>query len=194
MPDPEITDDQIREFFNALSPSEDPDRKAYSILRQIYLPIAESFWELSLNMPKEDAATTEWQLQLKRINEEIEKLSSWFEQSPTALSLAESICLSEFVDSTAWKMAVLSKAGKRPLSGRPASKRWLALWALDLKCEKPELSYSEVTAHLCQCGREKHPASCREQLRQQINILVEFFRGHGFDFGWDHIRAKGGCK
>jgi hypothetical protein len=89
-----------------------------------------------------------------------------------------------------WRDSIMRQVGKRRRPGQPASKRHLAVRALDFKCAYPDTSLREVTELVCPCGRDTHLPKCREQLRQQIKGLVKLLREHGHDFTWDHIKAE----
>jgi hypothetical protein len=69
--------------------------------------------------------------------------------------------------------------------GRPASRRPVAIAALELKLRKPSLSWIEVTRELCNCGREKaeHDDYCKAKLLTRFKELRKLLRKHHHRFG-----------
>lgn len=176
---------------------ENPSRVVYTALRQIYLPMVQEFWDkllASADQPATEEETSrllnEWMIAQKKM----EEVQLWFRPASKPLSLETALRFIEGSKSRFWRESVMKQVGKRRGPGQPATKRYLALQALDLKCAYPETSLREATNMLCPCGLETHTDKCREQLRQQILRLVKFLRQYGHDFQWENIQARGGCK
>lgn len=200
------SNEQIRKLLVSLTPTElfsvfirfalvpeHPQRQAYTILRHIYLPRIDRVWDL-LNDGARQGFDKVWGAQIKAAIESASEAESWLRPPERVLTLEAALNMIEGTKSQLWRNAVMKGVGKHRRRGQPASKRWLAVWALDFKCDNPDLSLSEVTEEICQCGKDKHTEKCREQLRQQIKGLVKFLDQHGYDFTWDHIRNNRGWK
>jgi len=190
----QLNDLSRRDYFPALARlslvPENRSRKAYTVVRDIYLRIADSWWsklmdsvELSLSREERSKLVAEIKDEQKRMTE----VELWLKPPEAPLSLDQALKFIKAAPSDAWQKTVMSRVGKRSRPGQPASKRRLALHALDIKCAYPHTSLSEATKLLCPCGRQKHLPQCRDQLRQQIIKLVKFLREHGHDFKWEHI-------
>jgi hypothetical protein len=65
--------------------------------------------------------------------------------------------------------------------GRPATKRHLAVVALDMWLTNPSFSWARVTREVCNCGEQKHGRACQERLRQQVNDLRSALRRLGIE-------------
>jgi len=61
--------------------------------------------------------------------------------------------------------------------GRPPSKRDRAIRALALQCKG--YSWQQLTAKLCDCGRQKHDEYCRDRIRTSARALEKVLRRHG---------------
>ena len=173
---------------------ENPSRIAYSVLRQIFLTTVDDFWETTLEVLLEPMTNTEIGTSLsesKAAKKRVEEISLWFKPPEEPMSLETALRLAAGSKSKYWTESVMKQAGKHRRPGQPASKRHLALMALDIKCAYPDTSRREVTDILCPCGNEAHTDRCREQLRQQVLRLVKFLRQHGHDFTWEHIKSQG---
>lgn len=185
-----------RDFFPAAARltllPENRSRKAYTVVREIWLTLADSWWnklidsvELSLSLSKEELSKLV--KEVADTQEKMSKVEMWLKKPTSPLSFDSAFKMIEGSDSPLWRNTILKQIGKRPRSGQPASKRYLAVQALDLKCAYPHSSYQQITKLICPCGREKHLPQCTQQLRQQIMRLVKFLREHGHDFKWEHI-------
>jgi hypothetical protein len=72
----------------------------------------------------------------------------------------------------AWEF---SHAMMKPGRGRPATKRYLAVRALDLKLTT-RLTWKEVTQNVCQCGLSEHTANCQKHLDRQVLLLKKVLK------------------
>lgn len=63
--------------------------------------------------------------------------------------------------------------------GRSATKRHVAIPALDMWLTNRRLSWPRVFRRVCPCGKDTHDAACLEQIRQQVNDLRSFMRKNG---------------
>jgi hypothetical protein len=181
--------EKIRLFARLSLVPENPSRQAYTVLRKIYLAIRDGFWNVFVNPDQQHIK--EWAAQVTDSLDKLRELESWFIPALQPLSLEAAAKLIEGSKSEFWRQSIMSQVGKRGRAGQPASKRHLALYALDLKCAYPDTSLREATDILCPCGNDEHTPQCREQLRQQINRLVKFLRTHGYDFTWERIKTEG---
>ncbi len=186
-----------RDFFPAVARiimvPENRSRKAYTVVREIYLTLADSWWNrlvdiIELRLSKEDQAKL--LVEATRIQKELLEIETWLRKPDAPLSLNAGLKMIENSSSVLWQRTVLKQIGKRKQAGQPASKRYVAVQALDLKCAYPHTSLMEVTKLICPCGQQEHLHKCREQIRQQVMKLVKFLREHGHDFRWDHISAS----
>jgi hypothetical protein len=170
---------------------ENPTRKAYTIVRSIYLALGDELAQMMKDAGQLDAKT--WQKQFDACMRKLFEVDAWLNPPLEPLSLEDAAEVVKAFDTSspvfvdAIRDYVTKQIGKRPRRGQPASKRHLALLALDGKCAYPVLSLRNVTEVLCPCGKATHSPQCREQLRQQINALVKFLKRHGFDFTWERI-------
>jgi hypothetical protein len=180
-----------REFYPAAARltlfPENPTRKAYTALREIYLAFADAWWDL-LSDSAERPVSKEHFAQVTAAQEKMSEVMLWLRKPDPPLTLDAALKIVEGSKSEFWRTSVMSQVGKRRRPGQPALKRYLALQALDVKCAYPDMSLREVTDELCPCGKDKHTLQCREQLRQQIKRLVKFLKQYGHDFTWDHIK------
>jgi hypothetical protein len=168
-----------------------PTRKAYTAVRSIYLALGDELAQLMKDAGKLDAKT--WRKQFDACKRKLDEADSWLKPPLERLSLEDAAkVLKAFGTSSAFfidaaRDYVTKQTGKRPRRGQPASKRHLALKALDGKCAYPVLSLRDFTEMLCPCGKATHTPQCKEQLRQQVNLLVNYLKRHGFDFTWERI-------
>jgi hypothetical protein len=183
-----------RDYFPALARlvmvPENRSRKAYTVVREIYLSLCDSWWHnlvdsVELHLPKEDLSKLV--AEAAATQKKMLEVEMWLKKPTSPLSMSAGLKMVEGSDSPIWRNTILKQIGKRSRRGQPASKRYLALGALDLKCAYPHSSLQEITKLICPCGKQKHPPQCREQQRQQIKRLVKFLREHGHDFKWEHI-------
>jgi len=182
-------------FLRLIMLPENPSRKVYSVLRDIFIAIADDWWNTLATGPKNNtrASLKEELGRVVKLQEKLQEIELWLHPAYEPISLEAAVKLAGPQPGPLGRK-ILEQAGKRRRPGQPASKRYLAVQALDLKCAYPWMSQSEATEILCPCGKEPHPPQCREQLRQQIIRLVNFLREHGHDFGWERIKAAKGCK
>jgi hypothetical protein len=173
---------------------ENPSRIAYTVLRQIYLTLVDDWWRKMLEITERSGSNEEIALLMDAwmaAQEKMEEVRPWLRRDEPPLSLGEALDIVKDSKSEFWRESIMRQVGKRRRPGQPASKRYLALQALDIKCAYPDTSLRQVTDMLCPCGNETHTDSCREQLRQQILRLVKFLRQYGHDFTWAHIQSRG---
>jgi hypothetical protein len=85
------------------------------------------------------------------------------------LDAAQAIMLAE--DHTPLEVVENLKIAQQKPHGRPATKRHIAVVALDTYLENPKVSWPQVFREVCNCGRETHGPACQEQLRQQVQDL-----------------------
>jgi hypothetical protein len=166
----------------------DPLRKAYTELRDIYLPRVEKLWSLMLEVAEKHEFPAGWSAEMKLALKSVHEVEIWLSPPEEVLTWASAIKLLKGTKSELFHDAVIKSVGKRRRPGQPKSKRHLAVFALDFKSAYPETTLRDVTNHLCPCGQKKHTAQCREQLRQQIKSLVKFLKQHGHDFTWSTIQ------
>ena len=177
---------------------ENPSRIAYTVLRQIYLTLVEEYWGRIAEIIEPRTGETyqpvspmkESLQELMNVQSKMEELQLWLKPPHPPLSLQDALKLAANSQSEFWQRSIMKQIGKRRSPGQPATKRHLALRALDIKCAYPETSLREVTDILCPCGNDAHTTSCREQLRQQILRLVRFLRQYGHDFTWAHLTTR----
>lgn len=172
---------------------ENPTRQAYTVLREIYLTTYDAWWDVIWSLTKSNTGEQLDVLfpRLLEIQDKLTELQSWLIPPRPPLSLEAAAELIKNTKSDVWRESILKGVGKRRRAGQPASKRYLALRAVDIKCAYPETSLRDATDILCPCGKEEHTPKCREQLRQQINRLVKLLREHGYDFTWERIKDRG---
>jgi hypothetical protein len=182
-------------FMRVVLMPENPTRIAYTAVREIYLALGDELAQMMKDAGKPDVKT--WQKQFNACRRRFYEADSWLNPplDPLSLETAAKV-LKTFSTSSpfffdAIREYLTKQIGKRPRRGQPASKRHLALLALDGKCAYPMLSLRDFTEELCPCGKATHTPQCREQLRQQINALVKFLKRHGFDFTWERIGESG---
>ncbi len=182
-------------YMRAVLVPENPTRKAYTAVRGIYLALGDELAQLLKDAGKPDAKT--WQKQFDACKRKLYEADAWLKPplGPLSLEVASKV-LKALSNSSAFFVGaarefVTRQTGKRLRRGQPASKRHLALMALDGKCAYPVLSLRDFTELLCPCGKATHSLQCKEQLRQQINALVKFLKRHGFDFTWERIGKPG---
>jgi hypothetical protein len=174
---------------------ENPTRKAYTAVRDIYVGLGDELAEMMRDAGKSDPKT--WQKQIDTYTRKLFEADTWLNPPLEPLSLEDAAKVVQAFEPSspqflnAVRDYVTKQIGKRPRRGQPASKRYLALLALDGKCAYPALSLRGATEVLCPCGRTSHSPQCREQLRQQINTLVKYLKRHGFDFTWERIGQSG---
>ena len=115
---------------------------------------------------------------LARVTKETEQLASWLcpplsvmteEQRDQTLEAAQTLQLGEGF-SPLEIVKNLEIAQRKP-HGRPATKRHLAVLALDMWLTNPKAAWPRVTREVCNCGQQIHGQVCEEQLRQQVNDL-----------------------
>jgi hypothetical protein len=161
-------------------------RAAYTVLRDIFLDAADEWAVVLREIGKPDP-----QAWLTRFNEGKRKLDDidvWLKPPTPPFSLENAAQVLKIVgDSQSVKDMLMKQIGKRPRRGQPASKRYLALIALDIKCAYSILSLRDVTDLVCPCGKPTHSSQCREQMRQQVNRLVRFLKPYGHDFTWERV-------
>jgi hypothetical protein len=182
-------------YMRAVLLPENPTRKAYTAVRGVYLVLGDELAQMMKDGGKLDEKT--WRKQFNARLRKLDEADSWLMPplKPMSLEIASKVLKAMgnssafFVDAT--REFVTKQIGKRPRRGQPASKRHLALKALDGKCAYPVLSLRDFTELLCPCGKAKHSPQCKEQLRQQIKALVKFLKSHGFDFTWERIGTPG---
>lgn len=166
-----------------------PKRKAYMAVREIYLAQAAQWWNMLIDAI-EKPITKEYVVRLQKAQTKLFDIQLWLRAPAGPLSLDAALKMIKEPSPEVWRTAVIARVGKRVQAGQPALKRYLALQALDIKCEYPSLSLKDITALICPCGAKRHPPQCKEQLRQQINRLVKFLRDHGHDFRWDRLTTR----
>lgn len=187
--------DSLPVYLRAVLVPENPTRKAYSAVRGIYLALGDELAQLLKDAGKPDEKT--WQKQVDACCRKLYEADAWLHPPLEPLSLEDAPKVVKAFDNSspffvdAVRDYVTRQIGKRPRRGQPASKRHLALKALDGKCAYPILSLRDFTEALCPCGKATHTPQCREQLRQQIKALVKFLKRHGFDFTWERIGKSG---
>lgn len=166
-----------------------PERIAYTVLRELFL---DRFGEFMRTM-WEFGSTDDWVARVFATQKKMKEVEVWLRPPFEPLTAEKALKLVEGSKSEIWRDAVLSSIGKRPKRGQPASKRHLAVKALDMKCAYPALTLRDATDTLCPCGKGvgHHSDKCREQLRQQINRLVKFLKSFGHNFTWERIGASG---
>lgn len=71
------------------------------------------------------------------------------------------------------------RVAQRKPHGRPATKRHLAVIALDKWLTNPRISWPRITREVCNCGEQTHGPACHERLRQQVNDLRSVLRRLG---------------
>jgi hypothetical protein len=68
----------------------------------------------------------------------------------------------------------------RPREGRPATKRRIAVRAMEMKLEDPKRwTWPKITAALCECGQNRHDISCQDNLRREILHVRKLLRDCG---------------
>jgi hypothetical protein len=170
-------------------------RKVYTVVRGIYLATGDELVRLMKNAGTPDEKT--WQKQYEACKRKLDEVDAWLKPPIEPLSLDNASKVLKAMSSSSAPVRVAANefltkhVGKRPRRGQPASKRHLALIALDSKCAYPALSLRDIMEPLCPCGKTTHSPQCKEQLRQQINLLVKFLKRHGFDFTWERIGKSG---
>jgi hypothetical protein len=60
--------------------------------------------------------------------------------------------------------------------GQPITKRPLAVPAYEMWLADPQKSWMQVTRELCNCRKQAHDYTCKEQLKQQVNDLKNLLR------------------
>jgi hypothetical protein len=182
-------------YMRAVLVPENLTRKAYTVVRGIYLTIGEELVQLMKDAGKPDEKT--WQKQYNDCKRRLNEADAWLKPplEPLSLDNASKVLKALGKSSADVREAardfLTKQVGKRPRRGQPASKRHLALIALDSKCAYPVLSLRDIMEPLCPCGKPTHSVQCKEQFRQQINLLVKFLKRHGYDFTWERIGKSG---
>jgi len=67
---------------------------------------------------------------------------------------------------------------KRP-RGRQSTRRPFALLACEAKQADPKVSWMVLARKLCPCGKERHDAGCRDNLRQGVMLLKKMMKSWG---------------
>jgi hypothetical protein len=98
------------------------------------------------------------------------------EQRQTLLA-AQSHLLSE--GSSPLEIVETLRIAQQKPHGRPATKRHLAVVALDMWLADAKLSWSQVTRRVCNCADATHGHQCEERLRQQVNDLRSALKKFG---------------
>jgi hypothetical protein len=118
--------------------------------------------------------------------EELQEIAGWIgpplskmsdNERDEALDTMQSNLLAERV--TPRKVVEALQAAQQPATGRPSTKRHLAVTGLDMWLTNPKLSWTQVTRRVCNCGKSDHGMECQEQLRQQVNDLRSFLKRLG---------------
>lgn len=161
---------------------ENPSRKVYSVLREIYLARWDEF-----NTTVTTGFDSGWPERVKAVQVKKQEAEIWLSPPEEPYSLEIALKMVAGSKSELWNKAVMEGVGKHRRRGQPKSKRHLAVKALDIKVAYPEATLREVTEVICPCGQREHTNQCRQQLRQQILRLVKFLKQHGHDFTWDRI-------
>jgi hypothetical protein len=161
-----------------------PERHVYSILRELWLQFFADFLEAAFSdSPERDSKTSQSQKMMR-------ELRSWLFAPVEPLTTADALQLLSKISDPSTQEIILRSVGRRSHRGQPASKRHLAIFALDVKYAFPHLTLRAATDLLCPCGKganQKHSNKCREQMRQQINRAVKLLRTFGYDFTWERI-------
>lgn len=166
----------------------DPKRRVYTILRECFIKtFGGSLGSIF------DAKSPGRTSKLAQSRKTFEEIVSWLSPPYQPLTTEEALKIVNSDVSPAWRDVIFGLIGKHPRRGQPASKRHLAVYALDLKCARPTLTLRKATDVLCPCGKAagQHTDKCREQLRQQINRLITFLKTLGYDFTWERIGTDG---
>jgi len=167
-----------------------PERHVYSILRELWLRFFADFLEAafsdSSNSPERDSKMSQSQKMMR-------ELRSWLFAPVEPLTTADALQILTEISDQSTQEIILRSVGKRSHRGQPASKRHLAIFALDAKYVFPHLTQRAATHMLCPCGKgdDQHSDKCREQMRQQINRAVKLLRTFGYDFTWERIGTDG---
>jgi hypothetical protein len=122
------------------------------------------------------------------VMEELAELTSWLGPPLSVMSDDERSLALQAAQSIWWAEGFapleivenLRIAHQKP-HGRPATKRHLAVVALDMWLADPKLSWPRVTRRVCNCGESEHSRGCEEQLRQQVNDLRSALKKFGIE-------------
>jgi hypothetical protein len=115
----------------------------------------------------------------------VREIAGWINPSTSARSFEEGMQIARRISDAGlpseWAQDVVKRIGRKK-AGRPATKRQIAIRAKEMRLrDAKRWKWSELTAELCDCGKDfnDHDIRCQDNLRREVLHLEKTLRKFG---------------